>query len=526
MTNTLMNEFNRLTENKFEYLVLESVDAEIRSKRINVNLIFPEQYERAVRDNEQAIARAFERALMGAKVVASVVVKLTKSHFDEEFFKSRLIEFLNDYPSVSPYVFADEIHIVKNGEYDFSVIADIDEDVYELTVQRKVADAVRKMLSQSYCEKVSFDFAPKKIEKKLDVIEIAEEELKNYIYETADGHYFVPHNVEAFLGKQINERAGYISDATREGTGMVYCGTVSDFTECTRKPKEGESEPPKNFYKFTITDPTGSLKCLYFPRKAEKGSPITDLKNGKQVVIKGALKANTFMGKTNYDMFVNAISLCTLPEDMSVKKQKRAVNAEYKCVFPQPYVERKQATMFDVEVKKVIPRYLLGKTFCVFDLETTGFDTNECKIIEVAAVKVVDGEIKQTFNSFVNPHVPIEERITKLTSITDRDVMKAPDITDVLPDFYKFVGNSTLVGHNVAFDIGFANAAGKDMDIFFENPTEDTWDLSREYVKDLRNYKLGTVLAHFDLVNEHAHRAIYDTIATAKLFIKLAEYRN
>lgn len=68
------------------------------------------------------------------------------------------------------------------------------------------------------------------------------------------------------MGKIIYDRAGYISDANREISGAVYCGTVSDFSECQRKPREGETES-KKFYKFTITDPTGSLKCLYFPRK-------------------------------------------------------------------------------------------------------------------------------------------------------------------------------------------------------------------------------------------------------------------
>ena len=91
-------------------------------------------------------------------------------------------------------------------------------------------------------------------------------------------------------------------------------------------------------------------------------------------------------------------------------------------------------------------------------------------------------------------------------------------------DFYKFCENTTLVGHNVTFDIGFINAHGKKANIYFNNPSEDTMRLAQQYVKGLHNYKLKTVLKYFDLVNEHAHRAIYDTIATAKAFIKLAKF--
>ena len=80
------------------------------------------------------------------------------------------------------------------------------------------------------------------------------------------------------------------------------------------------------------------------------------------------------------------------------------------------------------------------------------------------------------------------------------------------------------MGHNVSFDIGFINAAGKNINIYFDNPREDTLELSRRYIKGLRNYKLGTVLKSLGLVNEQAHRAIYDTIATAKAFIKIADF--
>lgn len=524
MAQTIMSKFNDLTENEFSYLVLESVDVEIGSESVRVNLIFPEEKEKIVRSQEDKIVSAIKKVLIKNK--ANISVRLTKSHFDPDFFKVAFLKFFDDYPSVAPYVFVENLEITKLGEYEFSVVLSIDSDVCEYAERKNVTAEIKKMLERSYCEKIDFTFKAVEPVKKVSYIDEAEEALKNYVYQTTDGHYIQPQNVEEFVGSIIYDRAGYISDANREASGVVYCGTVSEFTECIKKKKE-EGEEDKKFYKFTLTDPTGSLKCLYFPRKSKKSGKeeinnIVNLQDGKQVVVKGSLKENSFRGQKSYDMFVNHISLCTIPEDFQVVQQQFRSAKTYKVVSPQRYVEKKQTNLFDVAEE--IPPYLIGKTFCVFDVETTGFDTTTCTIIELAAVKVADGVITETFSTFVNPNEHIPDRITQLTSITDDDVANAPEIGEVLADFYKFCENTTLVGHNVSFDIGFINALGKKSNIYFANPSEDTMHLAQQHVKGLHNYKLKTVLKHFDLVNEHAHRAIYDTIATAKAFIKLASF--
>ena len=165
-----------------------------------------------------------------------------------------------------------------------------------------------------------------------------------------------------------------------------------------------------------------------------------------------------------------------------------------------------------------------NKTFVVFDLETTGKNPAFDKIIEIAAFKIVDGSIKETFNSFINPHREIPEDITALTSITNEDVANAPSIEAVLPDFQKFVDNTILVGHNIAnFDIPFLNQEGESVHIRFNHQYEDTYPLSKTYIKGLKNNKLVTLVAYFGLKNDHPHRAYYDTLANAKVFMKIAE---
>lgn len=94
-------------------------------------------------------------------------------------------------------------------------------------------------------------------------------------------------------------------------------------------------------------------------------------------------------------------------------------------------------------------------SYVVFDIETTGFNSVNDRIIEIGAVRVVEGEIKETFSEFVNPERPIPYKITQLTTITDDMVKDAGTIEEILPQFLKFCEGSVLVAHNAGFDTGF-----------------------------------------------------------------------
>ena len=98
-------------------------------------------------------------------------------------------------------------------------------------------------------------------------------------------------------------------------------------------------------------------------------------------------------------------------------------------------------------------------TFCVVDLETTGGSADRCGITEVGAVKVRGGEFLGTFQSLVNPGVPIPPEITVLTGITQAMVLPAPRIEPVLAAFEEFSAGTVIVGHNVRFDLSFLAAA-------------------------------------------------------------------
>lgn len=164
----------------------------------------------------------------------------------------------------------------------------------------------------------------------------------------------------------------------------------------------------------------------------------------------------------------------------------------------------------------------LDDTYVVFDLETTGFSATNDRIIEIGAVKVVDGKITDRFSQFVNPKIPIPYRITQLTSITDEMVINAKTIEEVLPEFMEFVGDAVLVAHNAAFDVGFISAKLEDIGIKREFTVVDTIAMARCLIPTISKYTLDHVAKTLKISLENHHRAVDDAECTALIFLKLA----
>src|SRR5690625_4814304 len=163
-------------------------------------------------------------------------------------------------------------------------------------------------------------------------------------------------------------------------------------------------------------------------------------------------------------------------------------------------------------------------TYVVFDVETTGLSAVYDTIIELAGVKLHDGEVIDTFESFANPHRPLPDKIIEITGITDDMLVDAPEVEDVLKDFHEWVGDSTFVAHNASFDIGFLNAGYKKINYDeITNPVIDTLELARFLLPELGNHRLNTLCKHLQVELTQHHRAIYDAEATAEMFCKLVE---
>ncbi len=164
----------------------------------------------------------------------------------------------------------------------------------------------------------------------------------------------------------------------------------------------------------------------------------------------------------------------------------------------------------------------MTNTYISIDLETTGLNPKLDKIIEIGAVKVIDGQITDTFSTFVNPGRKLEERIVQLTGITQDRVDEAPQIQQILPSLVEFLEDMPLLGHRILFDYSFLKKAAVNQQIPFEKQGLDTLRIARVFLPDLQKRTLEFLCQHYR-IEHRAHRAIEDARATHKLYRVLAE---
>ena len=159
--------------------------------------------------------------------------------------------------------------------------------------------------------------------------------------------------------------------------------------------------------------------------------------------------------------------------------------------------------------------------FVVFDIETTGFSPVSNRIIEIGAVKVVNGEIADKFSTFVNPQVPIPYHIEKLTGINDSMVMDAPVIEEVLPQFMEFCKDAVMVAHNASFDMSFIKENVMRQQLNKTFTYADTLGIARVLFPNQAKHTLDAVCKTMGISLENHHRAVDDAGATAEIFVKM-----
>ena len=162
------------------------------------------------------------------------------------------------------------------------------------------------------------------------------------------------------------------------------------------------------------------------------------------------------------------------------------------------------------------------KDYIAFDLETTGLDVQKDAIIEIGALKVVDGKVSERFIEFVKPDKRISSMITNITGITNEMVEDARPTKDIIRDFVDFCGDYILVGHNIMFDYKFAKKYAQQYGYAFEKRGLDTLQIARKTLKQLESKSLGGLCEHYHIINQAAHRAYHDALATAKIYHMLA----
>ncbi|WP_423410057.1 PolC-type DNA polymerase III [Heyndrickxia sp. MSNUG] len=320
---------------------------------------------------------------------------------------------------------------------------------------------------------------------------------------------------------------------------------------------------------FKITDYTSSIMVKMFSRDKEDAALYQRVTKGMWLKVRGSIQNDTFVrdlvmigndineikakgridsapeGEKRVELHLHspmsqmdAVTPVSALVAQAAKWGHKAVAITDHAVvqsFPEAYGAGKKngiKILYGVEINLVndgVPiayndahRMLAEDTYVVFDVETTGLSAVYDTIIELAAVKIRNGEIIDRFESFANPHHRLSATTINLTGITDDMVRNAPEVSEVLQRFHEWTEDSVLVAHNASFDMGFLNVGYKKIGIGkAPNPVIDTLELGRFLYPDMKNHRLNTLAKKFDIELTQHHRAIYDAEATGYLLLRM-----
>lgn len=157
-------------------------------------------------------------------------------------------------------------------------------------------------------------------------------------------------------------------------------------------------------------------------------------------------------------------------------------------------------------------------SYVSLDIETTGLNPINDKIMEVGAVKIEKGQIIDSFSVLINPGVSIPYEITKLTGLYQSDVEYEPYFASIADSLYDFIKGYIILGQNIKFDLSFLYHNFKTCGIELDNDYIDLLTISRKLSPELESHRLGRVAQHLCVSYEGAHRAINDALITEKCY--------
>lgn len=159
--------------------------------------------------------------------------------------------------------------------------------------------------------------------------------------------------------------------------------------------------------------------------------------------------------------------------------------------------------------------------YTVIDLEMTGLSAKCDRVLEAGAVRVRDGAVSETYSAMIYTALPLPEKITKLTGITQEMAASGRDCDEVMRELIAFLGNDVIVGHNVVFDFSFIKQWAQNHDRKFDCVAVDTLKLAQKFLSKSQKKNLGALCVYFHIPRRNAHRALDDALETQLLFEKM-----
>ncbi len=550
-------EINLIAEKQITLQEFESFEEYLKQRfqieKISLNIKFGKKGDRPLfcqelKNSWESIVKYISKKYPLIKAI------LDKSNVDVE--DNKVIVFLDTKNAyfLHNYEIDKEIEKIIENIYGFKIKVEFKENITEDTLkkQSKFLEELEKNACEDLIHKINVQneitLQMEKQKKETEMFENQEERKNPLILGRTD---------------KVKDKIVKISDLTPDYGRVAIEGKVISVD--SKELKNG-----KTLAMFNIYDGTSTITCKAFIEAEKVDKVMLRLKDAKRLKIAGNAQFDNFAK----ELGVIANIIIEMPDIEEIKRMdlekekrvelhlhtqmsqmdgvssatdliKRASSWGMKAIaitdhgvvqsFPEA---KKAADKFGIKVIYGVEAYLvpddnaidlsngMDEEYIVLDIETTGLSFRTEKITEIGAVKVKNGEIIDTFECFVNPEIPIPQRIVEITHITDEMVRNAGTIDMVIPKFLDFIGNLKLVAHNADFDVGFLKYNAENLGLKMDNEYIDSLKLSRQLYPEFKKHKLGIIAEKLGIKVENAHRALDDVKTLVQVFIKMLEKVN
>ena len=496
-------------DHAYDKLRVRKVTVDPQGDSLSVEFVLSyEDYDSVTAEDRQKIDSAVKLMFADFSTVKTIY---RKNLLSEDAISALVRRYIGENNRALLTILSKENTEISASEDGISIVFSVPTATRSLLESSGFIDNLKSYLMSNYDCDVSVST---EVAESIVVNEHADEEIKAIVVDDHIVSYKLGHRI---CGGEIRRSPKYISTFKEPEKNVCIVGEVGSMMRAVSR-KSGFV-----YYAFTLGDTTAVMNCRYFTRSKDKG--VLDVVNdGDSVIVSGDLNEDSYSGGLTLN--VRTMWTCTIDySSIIVKKTNVKLPKPYRELKPEKVELVGQGDLFD---SGEITPMLKGKTFVVFDLETTDLDTESCSIVEICGVKIVDGAITSYISTLVDPCRHIPESASETNHIYDDDVKDAPYIEDVLPKFAEWVGNAALVAHNgFSYDFKILDRVGAEMGISFAgNARYDTILMSvawHEKSGTRSKLNLTAMCKEFGIDLTNAHRAYFDTVATAQLFIKLSE---
>ena len=489
-------------------------------------------------------------------------------------YKGAIIDrVLRDSPACMPFLIWDDADWSLDGDVLSIQIAS--GQGAEFLKLRKADELIRNYMEQIFSLRVSVSIRQKGDEealierinekRRLEAEELARELVENVGESDEDRKS----TNEAILGIPFTGEPVNMRDITEDAGRLILRGEIISVDLKDTKKEECK------ILSLNVTDYTSTISCKTFVRpKRGKNAPSYEqqLERIKQYVQVGAWVK--LQGEYRYDEYdrrfqvmissmlpsnkperrdkarekrvelhlhttMSAMDACASPTDLinqaAAWGHKAIAITDHGVVqaFPEAFGAAKKAGIklipgceaYLVEdnpeiVTRADERAIDQTAFVVLDVETTGLNTHTDRITEIGAVRIEGFREVARFSTLVDPGIPVPEKVTELTGITNAMLRGQPAIKDILADFDAFCKGAVIVAHNAAFDTAFFLRAYEESGLRYDYPVLDTLALCRNYYVNMKTHKLGQICKEMGIELKGAHRAINDAAATGEVLVR------